>query len=104
MTLVKFLQDFQGIETRGAFYKQGDVVDIDDGLVNRLVVDKRVELVQKPVVPQPVPVHYGAQPEPELRHDEDLYPKDEDVFGKLSDATEEQEIMTSKPRAKRGRK
>ena len=48
---IKFLQDFQGVETQGVFYRLGQVVDIDNGLAPRLIADKRAELVEVPTQP-----------------------------------------------------
>ena len=44
---IKFLQDFQGVETSGVFYKLNQVVDLDYGLASRLVADKRAEKVEE---------------------------------------------------------
>lgn len=45
MQKVQFLQDFQGKETREIFYKQGQIVDFDDGMAERLIADGRAALV-----------------------------------------------------------
>lgn len=45
---VKFLQDFQGRETREVFYKQGQVVELEDHIAQQLLADRRVELLPKP--------------------------------------------------------
>ena len=67
MSKVRFLQDFQGKETREVFYKKDQVVEIDDNLVDRLVSDGRAERVTER--------HYGGQDSPELkpRADEVIY-------------------------------
>lgn len=51
---VKFLQDFQGRETREAFYKQGQEVELPDNMAQRLVADGRARVV----TPAPVQVEY----------------------------------------------
>jgi hypothetical protein len=66
MTKVKFIQDFQGVETGGVFYTKGQVVSFDFSVAARLIADKRAELIEEK--------HYGGQAEPELRHDEEIYP------------------------------
>lgn len=48
MKKVKFLQDFQGRETREVFYKQGQEVELDDHIAQQLLADRRVELVDYP--------------------------------------------------------
>lgn len=63
MPKVKFLQDFQGRETKEAFYHKDEVVEIADELVDRLVADKRVELVLPPVVMASEPQFENAYPE-----------------------------------------
>ena len=74
---VKFLQDFQGKETREQFYKKDAVVEIADELVDRLIADGRIELVVFDLhmanEPQFENAYYGAQTEPEIRNDEVLY-------------------------------
>ena len=74
---VKFLQDFQGKETREQFYKKDAVVEIADELLDRLITDGRVELVTFDLAmasePQFENVYYGAQAEPEIRNDEVLH-------------------------------
>lgn len=63
---IKFLQDFQGVETGGVFYKLGQIVDLDYGVASRLVADKRAVLVEEK--------HYGGQAVEELRRDDEIYP------------------------------
>ena len=46
---VKFLQDFQGSETREVFYRKGQEADLPDSIAQRLVTDRRAEQVA-PVV------------------------------------------------------
>jgi len=50
MTTVRFLQDFQGVETNGVFYKHGEVVDVPSNVASRCVADKRAELVVAPKI------------------------------------------------------
>jgi hypothetical protein len=52
MITIIFLQDFQGVETGGVFYKLGQVVTLGDGIAQRLIADKRAKLV---VTEQPEP-------------------------------------------------
>lgn len=77
MPKVKFLQDFQGVETREVFYQKGQVVNIPDDLIDRLVNDKRVELLKPDarldVEPQFENAYYGSQPETELKNDEEIH-------------------------------
>lgn len=68
---IKFLQDFQGVETGGKFYERGQIVLLDDSVAARLVADKRAELIVEDYK-ETVSI-YGAQPEPELRNDEAIY-------------------------------
>lgn len=78
MQKVKFLQDFQGRETKEVFYKAGQVADLSDELIDQLVKDKRVELVkiiQAPEVKERVEVEsieYLPTSEPELRRDDEI--------------------------------
>lgn len=50
MITIIFLQDFQGVETGGVFYKLGQVVTLSNGIAQRLIDDKRARLVAEPVV------------------------------------------------------
>ena len=52
MSVVKFLQDFQGRETNEVFYRLGQEADLPDYMVSILVRDGRAELV-KATVPYP---------------------------------------------------
>jgi hypothetical protein len=63
---ILFLQDFQGVETGNIFYQRGQIVVLDNGVATRLIADKRAELIEEK--------HYGGRPEPELRHDDEIYP------------------------------
>lgn len=47
MQKVRFLQDFQGVETRGAFYKKGQAVEVPSDVADRCVADGRAELVKE---------------------------------------------------------
>ena len=52
---IKFLQDFQGRETKNIFYKNNEVVDLDAETAELLVREKRAVLFVDPVeVRQPV--------------------------------------------------
>lgn len=66
MPKVKFLQDFQGAETRNAFYKKDDEVDLPDSMADVLVKDGRAVVLygsihdstpqfEKADIPQPEP-------------------------------------------------
>lgn len=59
MPKVKFLQDFQGKETREVFYKQGQEVELPDHVVSQLVKDGRAELVKN----EPLTVEEFLTPE-----------------------------------------
>lgn len=48
MPTIRFLQDFQGVETNGVFYERGQVADVPDGVASRCVADKRAERVSEP--------------------------------------------------------
>lgn len=50
MAKVKFLQDFQGSETREVFYRKSQEVELPDSMAARLVADRRAEFVDNPVV------------------------------------------------------
>jgi hypothetical protein len=56
---VKFIQDFQGVETGEVFYHNGQEVDLPDNQADRLLRDKRVGLLRpeepKAEEPQPEP-------------------------------------------------
>ena len=69
MPKIKFLQDFQGKETREVFYKEGQEVELDDSLTSVLVKEGRAALVQAVT-----PTHYGAQVT------EELEPRDDKVI------------------------
>lgn len=91
---VKFLRDFQGRATREVFYKKGQEVELDSSAADAVVAEGVAEYVtgsRFDVEPQfeqaEEPPHYGAQAEPELRHDDEIH-----------------DVMTSKPKAKRSRK
>lgn len=45
---VKFLQDFQGRETKEVFYRQGQEAELSDSVAQRLIADRRVVLVHAP--------------------------------------------------------
>ena len=47
---IKFLQDFQGVETGGVFYKLGQVVVLADSVASRMIADKRAILIPEPVI------------------------------------------------------
>lgn len=51
---VRFLQDFQGKETKELFYKQGQEIELPDHVAQLLVTDRRAELVDypKPTTPE----------------------------------------------------
>jgi hypothetical protein len=51
MPKVRFLQDFRGKETREVFYLKGQEVELDGGMAERLLADRRVELVAKMETP-----------------------------------------------------
>lgn len=60
---VKFLQDFQGVETGEVFYLRGQVINLPDTQAERLLRDERVALM-----PAEVPsaaVEAAPEPEPE---------------------------------------
>ncbi len=59
---VKFLQDFQGVETGEVFYLRGQVVNLPDTQAERLLRDERVALVPVEVMPAPA---VEAAPGPE---------------------------------------
>lgn len=76
---VKFLQDFQGKETKEVFYRKDEVAEVADELIDQLLADKRVELVE-PVIemasePQFENAYFGSQPEAEPRQDEVKFEK-----------------------------
>ena len=66
MPKVRFLQDFQGKETREQFHKKGEEVEIEDYLVAQLVADGRVEVVTAPVAD----VHKAGGKVEVVEHDE----------------------------------
>jgi hypothetical protein len=62
---VKFLQDFQGRETKNIFYKNNEVVDFDAETAELLVREKRAVLFVEPIeVPQiEVTAHEDKEPQ-----------------------------------------
>lgn len=84
MPKIRFLQDFQGRETREQFYKKGDEVEIEDFLVDQLIADGRAEVVAAPVAD----VHKQGGSVEVVEHDEAPVAEVEEV----------------KPKGKRGRK
>ena len=54
MAKVKFLQDFRGVETGEVYYKKGDIGEVEDEWLERLVQDKRAVIVDEPK-PKPKP-------------------------------------------------
>ena len=68
MSKVRFLQDFQGKETKERFYSKGQEVEIEDFLVSQLVTDGRVEVVAAPVAD----VHKDGGAVEVVEHDEVL--------------------------------
>lgn len=86
MKEVRFLQDFQGVETRNVFYKSGSVHSFEDDLADRLIVDGRAKSTfihsyvdetaqfENAATPPHEEKHYGGQAESAPRHDEELYP------------------------------
>ena len=42
---VEFLQGFRGVETNEIHYKKGDIVEVPDEWIERLVADKRVKVL-----------------------------------------------------------
>ena len=45
MKKVKFLQDFQGVETRNVFYEKDVEIVLEDGIADRVVEDGRAVYV-----------------------------------------------------------
>lgn len=65
---VKFLQDFQGRETKNIFYKNNEVVDLDAETAELLVREKRAVLFVEPIeVRQPVIEVVEDTPKPTKR-------------------------------------
>ena len=95
MPKIKFLQDFQGKETKEIFYKQGQEVELDDNLTSRLVQEGRAEYVQASA-----PIHYGAQVTEEPRDDEVIF---EELTFEVEEVPPDPE-PEPKPKAKRGKK
>ena len=71
MKKVKFLQDFQGVETKGIFYRKGKEYELENDLADRMIYDGRAESVFVHVhieaTPQfedaSIPPHYSEQAE-----------------------------------------
>lgn len=42
---VKFLQDFRGVETNEAYYRKGEVVNLDDQMAAHLITEGRAKAV-----------------------------------------------------------
>jgi hypothetical protein len=83
---VKFLQDFQGRETKEVFYRSGQEVDLPDHIAQQLLADRRVELVKPAEV-----VHFENVTGVDMRH--------LNVEPQFEQAEE-----PPKPKVKRGRK
>lgn len=65
---VKFLQDFQGRETKNIFYKRDEVVDLDIETAELLVREKRAVLFVEPIeIRQPVIEVVEDTPKPTKR-------------------------------------
>ena len=65
---IKFLQDFQGRETKNIFYKNNEVVDFDAETAELLVREKRAVLFVEPIeVRQPVIEVVEDTPKPTKR-------------------------------------
>ena len=65
---VKFLQDFQGRETKNIFYKNNEVVDLDAETAELLVREKRAVLFVEPIeIRQPVIEVVEDTPKPTKR-------------------------------------
>lgn len=47
MRKVKFLLDFQGVETNEAFYLKDAIVELEDGIAERMIKDGRAEAVDE---------------------------------------------------------
>lgn len=77
---VKMREFFQGREIEGVLEPR-KVYDVPEELAAWLVENRKAENVREE------PVHYGAQAEPELRHDDEIY-----------------QAVTDAPKRKRGRK
>ena len=43
---VQFLQDFRGRETNEAYYRRGDIVNLDEQIALRLIADGRAKAVK----------------------------------------------------------
>ena len=41
MKKVRFLQDFQGVETKGLFYSKNKEYELDDSVAERMILDGR---------------------------------------------------------------
>ena len=74
---VRMLETYQGVgqtatllheDIRVSVLEQGESYDVDPTLGAWLVDNRKAEEIA-----EAKPVHYGAQAEPELRHDDELY-------------------------------
>lgn len=99
MPKIKFLQDFQGKETKEVFYKEGQEVELDENLTSVLVKEGRAEYVKAAT-----PIHYGAQVTDELRDDEKIYEQFKKEAVDLLEEVPPDPEPELKPKSKRGKK
>ena len=97
MRKVKFLQFFQGSETRNVAYEKDQVAEFPDDLAGQLVKDKRAEFVLPPPQPKPAP---WPEPTPVPVFEAD----DPDEAFPIPEEPEEETAIQHKPRRKAGGK
>lgn len=93
-TKVKFLRDFQGKATKEVFYKQGDVVEVDDPIASAVIAEGVAERLVESAP------HYGAVKVVEVDQSDQLR-DDEKIYEQFIAESAEEE---AKPKGKRSRK
>ena len=63
---IKFLQDYQGQWTGVHFYREGQVVDLDDAVAEALIGDGRAVAFAPEPAPKPAPAT-PVKPQPKAR-------------------------------------
>lgn len=103
MPKVKFLQDFQGKETKEVFYKQGQEVELPDNLTSQLLKDQRVELVKEVVTAEEFVKPVVFENVTDVHKEVEI----ENAVTVIEPEQQAEEIMSTKthaPRARKGRK
>ena len=100
---LKMLETFQGVNVTAlnvaenmpvTILEAGEVYEVDANTAAFLLEHHKAEQAEE--TPAKQPKHYGAQAEPELRHDDELY---EEVKAESEAPAEEEPIMSTENQA-----